>query len=60
MMELVSQAGFVAAAYAAGVLVIAVLILWIIADYRAQRRILAELERRGVTRRSGARPQDAA
>jgi len=44
---------FIAAAYTAAVIVIGGLILWVTLDYRAQRRILAELEAQGVTRRSG-------
>jgi heme exporter protein D len=43
---------FIAAAYAAGMVVIAALIAWVTLDYRAQRRVLAELETQGVTRRS--------
>jgi heme exporter protein D len=38
------HAGFIVAAYATAVLVVAALIAWVIADYRAQRRTLAELE----------------
>jgi hypothetical protein len=37
------------------VLIIVTLIVWIVADYRAQLRVLADLERQGITRRS-ARP----
>ena len=43
---------FIAAAYAAGIVVIAALIAWVTLDCRAQRRMLAELETQGVTRRS--------
>jgi heme exporter protein D len=50
---------FVAASYVAASIVIAALIVWVIIDYRAQRRILADLETRGVTRRS-APMRDAA
>jgi heme exporter protein D len=46
------HADFIIAAYAVVVLVIAALIGWIIVDYAAQRRILADLEQRGITRRS--------
>ena len=36
------------------------LIAWVMLDYRAQRRNLADLEKRGVTRRSApARPEPA-
>ncbi|HTZ03633.1 MAG TPA: heme exporter protein CcmD [Xanthobacteraceae bacterium] len=48
---------FIAAAYAAAVIVIGALVVWVIADYRAQGQKIAELEKRGVTRRSaGERP----
>jgi heme exporter protein D len=50
--ELGTHAGFIIAAYGASALIILTLILWTIADYRAQLRDLAEMERRGVTRRS--------
>ena len=51
-MELGQHAGFIVAAYGASVLIILTLIVWIVADYRAQLRVLADLERQGVTRRS--------
>jgi heme exporter protein D len=50
--ELGPHAGFIVAAYAASVLIIMALIVWILIDYRAQLRVLADLERQGVTRRS--------
>jgi len=43
---------FVAAAYAAAAIIIGFLIVWVTLDYRAQRRTLADLEMRGITRRS--------
>ncbi len=43
---------FIAASYAAAVVVIGVLIAWVTLDYRAQRRKLAELETQGMSRRS--------
>ena len=43
---------YIAAAYTAAVIVIGVLIGWVVLDYRAQRRALADLEMRGITRRS--------
>jgi heme exporter protein D len=46
---------FIAAAYAAAVIIVGALLIWITLDYRAQLRTLAELDRQGVTRRSGAR-----
>jgi heme exporter protein D len=50
--ELGTHADFIIAAYGASMLIILTLIVWIVADYRAQRRDLAEMERQGVTRRS--------
>ncbi|HVG50083.1 MAG TPA: heme exporter protein CcmD [Xanthobacteraceae bacterium] len=44
-MNLGTYAGFILAAYAAALAVILLLIGWVVADYRAQRRALAELER---------------
>jgi heme exporter protein D len=44
--------GFIVASYAAAVAVVGVLIAWVTLDYRAQRSRLADLEMRGVTRRS--------
>ena len=51
---------FIVAAYAAAVVVVAFLIAWVMIDYRALRRTLADLDRRGVTRRTApARPEPA-
>ena len=44
---------FILAAYAVAAVVVIGLILWVLADHRAQRRTLADLEVRGITRRSG-------
>jgi heme exporter protein D len=43
---------FIAAAYSAAVIVVGALVAWVTLDYRAQRRTLADLEMRGITRRS--------
>jgi heme exporter protein D len=48
------HAGFIVAAYAIAVLVVAGLILWVELDNRAQRRHLKRLHAQGETRRSGA------
>ena len=57
-MQAATHTGFIIAAYAFAVIVIGGLGAWVMLDYRAQRRTLAELERRGVTRRSSApRPE---
>ena len=44
--------GFVVASYLAALLVLAGLIGWVVLDGRAQQRRLADLEARGVRRRS--------
>jgi heme exporter protein D len=48
--------GFILAAYAVTAVILAGMFLWIILDGRAQKRRLAELEARGVRRRSAAAP----
>jgi heme exporter protein D len=48
-------AGFIIAAYAVALAVVAGLIGWIIADHRAQMRTLHDLEARGMSRRSSTR-----
>jgi heme exporter protein D len=51
-MPAVSHIEFIVAAYGIGVVVVMALIAWVMLDYRLQRRILAELETKGVARRS--------
>jgi heme exporter protein D len=51
-----AHAGFIVVAYGAAALIVAVLIAWVTLDHRAQRRTLAEMESRGVTRRAGRTP----
>lgn len=51
-MNLGPHADFIVAAYAVTLFVVAALIAWVLLDYSAQRRILGDLEERGVTRRS--------
>jgi len=51
-MQATAHIDFILAAYAAGIIVIAALIAWVVLDYRAQRRTLAELEMQGISRRS--------
>jgi heme exporter protein D len=55
--DLGPHAGFILAAYAIALAIIAGLIAWIVLDHRAQLRILDDLERAGVTRRSAAREE---
>jgi heme exporter protein D len=45
-------AAFIVGAYAATAAVVAALIGWVLIDHRTQCRILADLEARGITRRS--------
>ena len=59
-METTAHIDFIAAAYAAAVIIIGVLVVWVTLDYRAQLRVLSELEMQGYTRRSGPRPDDPA
>jgi heme exporter protein D len=47
---------FIAAAYAAAVIVVGALIAWVTLDHGAQTRKIAELEKQGVSRRSAATP----
>ncbi|WP_413990332.1 heme exporter protein CcmD [Labrys okinawensis] len=51
-MDLGTHWAFIVWAYAAALLVIVSLIVWVLADYRQQRKILADLEARGLRRRS--------
>jgi len=48
-------AGFIIAAYAVALGVVVGLIVWIVADHRAQQRTLKDLEARGVARRSAVK-----
>ena len=58
-MTAAAHAGFIIAAYAV-VIVVVGLCAWVMLDYRAQRRNLADLERRGITRRATPpRPEPA-
>ncbi|MBR1131389.1 heme exporter protein CcmD [Bradyrhizobium iriomotense] len=59
IMSLGPYASFIVTSYAAAALVIVILIGWIVLDYRNQTRRLRELDRSGVTRRSGRSAMDA-
>jgi heme exporter protein D len=52
VIDLGPHAAFIVAAYLAAAAVVLALIVWVIADHAAQRRLLADLESRGMTRRS--------
>jgi heme exporter protein D len=49
---------FIAASYAAAVIIVGALIAWIALDYRAQIKTLVALDEQGVTRRSAASRTD--
>jgi heme exporter protein D len=51
MTPLGPHAAFIVVAYLAAAAVVAGLIVWVWADYRLQRRVLGELEKRGLQRR---------
>jgi len=58
LVDLGPYAGFIISAYGVATIVVAALIVWVTVDHAAQRRALAELERRGITRRSAqSRPR---
>ncbi len=46
------HADFIIASYALTAFVIAAMVAWVVLDYSTQRRLLGDLEERGVTRRS--------
>ncbi|MCP3461939.1 MULTISPECIES: heme exporter protein CcmD [unclassified Bradyrhizobium] len=52
-MSLGPYASFIVTSYLAVAIVVAILIGWIAIDYRSQTERLRELEKSGVTRRSG-------
>jgi heme exporter protein CcmD len=56
-MQATNHLDFIVAAYAAAIVVVAGLTAWVMLDYRAQLRNLADLEKRGFTRRSAARAE---
>jgi heme exporter protein D len=58
IMSLGPYASFIVTSYVAAALVVAILIGWIVLDYRSQTQRLRELEERGITRRSGRSATD--
>jgi heme exporter protein D len=58
-MNLGPHAAFIVSAYGAFALIVVALIAWVVLDNRRQARALAELEARGITRRSEQRPSEA-
>jgi len=57
MPDLGPHAAFIIAAYAVTFLAVAALAFFVVEDDRKQRRSLAELEQRGITRRSAQAPK---
>jgi len=55
-MDLGPHAGFIIGAYVIASVVVAALVIWVTVDHAAQKRALADLERRGITRRSAETP----
>ena len=53
IMSLGPYAPFIVTSYVAAAIVVVLLIGWIVLDYRNQTERLRELERSGITRRSG-------
>ncbi|MGY4366536.1 heme exporter protein D [Bradyrhizobium sp. LB1.3] len=51
-------APFIVTSYAAAALVVVILIGWIVLDYRSQTQRLRDLDRSGITRRSGRSGSD--
>ncbi|MCK1759010.1 heme exporter protein CcmD [Bradyrhizobium sp. 137] len=58
MITLGPYASFIVMSYAAAALVVMILIGWVMLDYRSQTARLRELDRSGVTRRSGRSATD--
>ena len=51
-MNLGPHAAFIVSAYAAAILIVALLVAWVVIDRRRLGRALDELETQGITRRS--------
>ena len=54
-MNLGPYATFILGAYGAAALIVTAMVAWVVIDHRRQARALADLEARGVTRRSEQR-----
>ena len=57
-MSLGPYASFIVTSYLAVALVVLILIVWVALDYRAQKQRLQELEKSGISRRSGRSATD--
>jgi heme exporter protein D len=58
-MDLGPHAAFIVACYVVAALVVLGLVAWVLADFRTQQRLLADLDARGVRRRSEKPPEAA-
>jgi heme exporter protein D len=56
LMDLGPHAEFIVVAYAVAVAVVAALVAWVLLDHRSQKLVLADLEARGLARRSESKP----
>ena len=59
-MNLGPHSVFILAAYGTAIVIVAALGVWVIVDYRVQRRLLSDLDKSGVVRRSQRVARDAA
>jgi heme exporter protein D len=59
-MEAANHMGFIVAAYAVTAIIVAALIAWLMLDYRAQQRTLADLDKRVSRRSAPPRPMEQA
>ncbi len=55
-----SHLDFIIASYAAALVIVGALIVWVTLDFRAQKRALADLEMRGIGRRSASAAREPA
>jgi heme exporter protein D len=51
-MQATNHMDFIVAAYTSAIAIVGALTLWVMLDYRAQRRALLDLDSKGLTRRS--------
>ena len=58
-MNLGPHAFLIVAAYGAAAVIVSVMVGWVVLDHWRQTRMLAELEARGVMRRSSEQPGEA-
>jgi heme exporter protein D len=56
LMDLGPHADFIVVAYAVAASVVAALVAWVLVDHRTQKLVLADLETRGIARRSESKP----